>query len=150
MIFVIDYQGKMQKRTLSYITEDCSFYMEPFISNYDLELVLNKLSLPLVDDKVVQVDGFCGLGAWMKSPIQVPNYKQGALRVEHNLEHGYAYGIYDEDLPVYVNKRTGWVCIGNPKKDGKAVEFINNCVAVVDNNQELAALWLRPQSLPKW
>ncbi len=86
----------------------------------------------------------------MKSSIQVPNYKQGALRVEHNLEHGYAYGIYDEDLPVYVNKRTGWVCIGNPKKSGEAVEFINNCVAVIDNNQELAALWLQPQSLPKW
>ncbi len=38
----------------------------------------------------------------------------------------------------------------NPQKSGEAVGFINNCVAVVDNNQELAALWLQPQALPEW
>jgi hypothetical protein len=149
MRFVIDYKDKVQERILSYIVEDCSFSMEPFISNYDLELILNKLSLPLVDNKVMQVDGFCGFSEWIKMRYQVPSYKQGALKVEHNLEHDYAYGIYDRDLPVYVNGKSGWVCLGSPQQPGKAVEFIRNCVAVVDNSQELAALWLRPRSLPE-
>lgn len=86
----------------------------------------------------------------MKSPIQVPNYKQGTLKVKHNLEHHFAYGINDEAWPVYVNVQTRWVCIGNSHSSGEAVEFINNCVAVVDNSQELIALWLQPKSLPKW
>ena len=71
------------------------------------------------------------------------------LKVEHNLEYNFAYGIYDQDLPVHVNEKSGWVCIGNPQKSEEAVEFIANCVAVLDASQKLTALWLRPQSLPK-
>ena len=60
----------------------------------------------------------------------------------------FAYGINEDDLPVYVNVHTGWVCIGNPEKKGNAVQFINNCVAVIDENKEFVSLWLKPQSLP--
>ena len=84
----------------------------------------------------------------MKGKYHVPEYRKGTLRVEHNLEHGFAYGINDEDLPVCINAETGWVCIGDPEKRGNAVEFINNCVAVIGNNKEFVSLWLKPQSLP--
>jgi hypothetical protein len=56
--------------------------------------------------------------------------------------------VNKEDWPVYVNIRTGWVCIGNPENKGNAVEFINNCVAVIDENKCLASLWLKPKKLP--
>ena len=34
------------------------------------------------------------------------------------------------------------------EKQGNAVEFINNCVAVIDDDKEFISLWLKPQSLP--
>jgi uncharacterized protein YbdZ (MbtH family) len=53
----------------------------------------------------------------------------------------------NEDWLVHVNVKTGWVCIGNPEKKGNAVEFINNCVAVIDD-KEFVSLWLKPLKLP--
>jgi hypothetical protein len=148
MKFIIESCNSIEERLLTYISEECSFDMEPIVSKMDFELIVNKLSLTVIDEKIIQLWGFCGLGEWMKSNYQVPEYKKGILKVEHNLEFGFAYGINDEEFPVYVNVQTGWVCIGNPEKRGDAVEFINNCIAVIDDNKEFVSLWLKPKSLP--
>ena len=149
MKFLVEYTKNIEQRALTYVTEDCSFDMEPVVLEIDRTLVLNKLNLTVVDSKIVQIWGFCGFAEWMKSNYEVPKYKKGVLKVEHDFKYDVAYGIYDEDLPVYVNTQTGWVCIGYPKKSGQAVEFINNCVAVIDGNGKFLSLWLKPQSLPK-
>jgi hypothetical protein len=148
MKFIIEYGNPVEQRLLTYIPEECSFDMEPIVSGIDFELILNKISLSVVDNRIIQLWGFCGLDKSMKSGYQVPEYKKGTLSVEHNLNFGFAYGINDEELPVYVNTQTSWVCIGNPEKKGNAVEFINNCVAVIDDDKEFLSLWLKPQSLP--
>lgn len=151
MKFIIEYGNPVEQRLLTYIQEECSFDMEPIVSEIDFELVLNKISLSVVDNRIIQLWGFCGLGKSMKSNYQVPEYKKGGLRVEHNLNYGFAYGINDDDdyeYPVYVNVQTGWVCIGDPEKKGNAVEFINNCVAVIDDEKEFVSLWLKPERLP--
>ena len=123
--------------------------MYPITSQVDLELILNKLSLSVIDNKIIQLWGFCGLNEQMKFKSNPPEYKKGSLKVEHNLKQGFAYSINDEELPVYVNVETGWVCIGNPSdyENDNAVEFISNCIAVINNNN-FSSLWLRPQSLP--
>lgn len=148
MKFIIKYGDSVEQRLLTYLPEECSFDMEPIGSHIDLELILNKLSLSVVDNKITQLWGFCGLDKSMKSNYKVPEYQKGSLEVEHNLDFGFAYGINDDDWPVYINTQTGWVCIGNPEKSGNAVEFINNCVAVIGDNKEFISLWLKPQSLP--
>jgi hypothetical protein len=43
---------------LTYIPKNYSLDMEPFNRDYELELMLNKLSLSLVDNKVIQVNEF--------------------------------------------------------------------------------------------
>ena len=58
--------------------------------------------------------------------------------------------INRDDLPMFINTESGWVCIGNPEAKGRAVEFINNCVAVINDNCEFVSLWLKPESLPKF
>lgn len=73
---------------------------------------------------------------------------KGNLKVTDNLAYGLSYRIREENFPVFVNPQSGWVCIGDPKRTGQTVEFINNCIAVIDNNQEFVSLWLKPQSLP--
>lgn len=148
MKFVIEYGNAIEQRLLTYVPQECSFDMDPIVSGIDFELILNKLSLSVVDNKIIQLWGFCGLDNSMKSNYQVPEYKGGRLGVEHNLTFGFAYGINREDFPVYLNTQTGWVCIGYPEMKGNAVEFINNCVAVINDNKDFVSLWLKPQSLP--
>jgi len=140
--------GNSIEKSLTYIPEEVSFYMGEILDKVDVELILNKISLVVAGNKVVHVSGFCGFSEWMKSNYEIPKYTKGVLKAEHDLKYGLAYGIYDEDLPVNVNTKTGWVCIGHPEKQGKAVEFINNCVAVIDDGKFLS-LWLKPPSLPK-
>lgn len=150
MKFDIEHSNNIGQKLLVYLPEECSFYTgESTESKIDLELILNKLSLSVVDDKVVDVNGFCGLDKSMLSICQIPEYKKGVLKVEHNLDFGFAYGINDNDLPVYVNIQTGWVCLGFPAKEGNGVEFINNCVAFISNTGEFLSLWLKPATLPK-
>jgi hypothetical protein len=151
MRFIVEFGNPIEQRFLTYVQEDCSFDTEPITRQVDFELVLNKINLSVVDNRVIQLWGFCGLNKSMKSGYQVPQYAKGSLRIEHNLKYGFAYGINDNDdyeYPVYVNAQTGWVCIGDPIKKGNAVEFINNCVAVIDDSKEFVSLWLKPEKLP--
>lgn len=150
MKFLVEYTGETENRLLKYVTEDCSFNSEPSVQEINFDLALNKLNLTVADEnKVVQVWGFCGYGEWLKADSNVPQYRKGILKVVDDLEPGFSYGVNNDDWPVYVNEKTGWVCVGNPEKLGQAVEFMSNCVAVVDNSNELLSLWLKPQSLPQ-
>lgn len=149
MKFRIDYKGSPEEKVLIYRDDEYSFDMEPWVNVMDIELVLNKLTLTVVDNQIIQLSGFCGLATSMNSNICVPNYSKGKLKVEHNLKNGFAYEIHDEDQPVHLNTKSGWVCIGDPLKLGNTVEFIQNCVAVISGDGELLSLWLKPQSLPK-
>lgn len=150
MKFKIEYTGVAEERVLTYDIEECSFDIEPIVQEINFDIVVNKLNLTVVDDnKVIQVWGFCGFAAWIKSDCKVPQSAKGTLQVIDDLKCGFAYSVNKEDFPVYINAQTGWVCIGNPEKSGNAVEFINNCVAVIDNNNEFVSLWLKPQALPQ-
>ena len=150
MKFLIEYNGSIEQRLLTYDLDECSFDIEPTVLEINFDIVVNKINLTVVDDnKIVQVWGFCGFATWLKSNYCTPEYKKGVLKVADNLEAGVgSYQVNKEEFPVYVNAQTGWVCIGNPEKSGNAVEFISNCVAVIGDNKEFISLWLKPQSLP--
>ncbi|MEM7548056.1 MAG: hypothetical protein AAF363_00170 [Bacteroidota bacterium] len=148
MIFEIDYTDGPENRTLIYRENEYSFDMNPWNHAIDFELTLNKITMSVIDDKVIQLSGFCGLTKEMDSNIRMPEYKKGALRLIHNLEYGFAYRICNEDLPVQLNTKTGWVCIGGANKVGRGVEFIDNCVAVVGDDGFFLSLWLKPVELP--
>ena len=147
MKFIVEYRNFTQQHLLTYIPEECSFYMGKIMGKIDVELILNKISLAVSKNEIVHVSGFCGLDKSMKTNYKIPKFKKGVLKVEDNLKYGFAYGINDEDWPVYINIETGWICIGDPLKSEKAVEFINDCVAVLEGDK-LVALWLKPKSLP--
>ena len=138
------------QQRLIYISDEHSFYMDNVVNKIEIELIVNMISLAVSDNVIVNVSGFCGLDKSMKSNCQVPEFHKGILKVEHNLEYGFAYNIHEKDFPVHINTQTGWVCMGNPEKNGNAVEFINNCVAVIDNNKNFVSLWLKPEKLPKF
>jgi len=152
MKFLTEYTETIRQKTLIYNFEECSFFSEPSVQEINFDVVINKLNLTAIDNdnKIVQVWGFCGYNEWIKSSYEVPESEKGELKVLDNLISGVgSYSINNKDLPVYVNVQTGWVCIGNPEKKGNAVEFINNCIAVIDDEKEFLSLWLKPLSLPQ-
>lgn len=148
--FEIIYNKNIEHRKLVYLEDDCSFDMEPIYKEIDFELIVNKLSLSVLNFRIIQLWGFCGLSNLMKSEYQVPSFKKGILKIKQNLEHGFSYGLNNEDFPIYINVHSGWICLGNPKIGGKAVEFIDNCVAVINEDGILVTLWLKPLTLPSF
>ncbi|WP_138483540.1 hypothetical protein [Dyadobacter bucti] len=149
MKFLIENNNKIGQQELLYLEDECSFYTEYTGIGIDVELIVNKIALQASESKIVDLSGFCGLNKSMKSNFKVPESQKGILKVIDDLEGGIgSYSVNKEDLPVYVNTQTGWVCIGNPEKKGNAVEFIKNCVAVIDDDKELVSLWLKPKRLP--
>lgn len=154
MKFFIDEYRDVYKhfwcQNLTYIAEEHSFYMKSVVSKINIELVVNKISLHVSDNIIVNINGFCGLNKSMQSNCQVPENKMGILKVEHKLKFGFAYSIFtnnDDEFPLFFNVNNGWVCIGDQHKTGEAVEFLKNCVAVLDNGV-LNSLWLKPDKLP--
>jgi hypothetical protein len=152
MKFSIEYTGNSEQRTLIYREDEYSFDMEPWWSyGLDFEIAVNTITLTVVDGKIIQLSGFCGLNKKMKANHNVPQSQKGELRVLHPEKYwdiAGCYGVNKEDWSVRVNVKTGWVCIGNPEKKGNAVEFIKNCVAVVSEDNEFLSLWLKPDKLP--
>ncbi|MDQ0593694.1 RHS repeat-associated protein [Chryseobacterium ginsenosidimutans] len=147
MKFIIEYNGKPEQRLLIYRNDEYSFDMDPWDYEMDFDIIINKLTLTVVNNKIIQLSGFCGLNNAMKNNYDIPKSKKGILKIVDNLNYGFAYNLGD-NFPVYINIQTGWICIGVPDKHGNAVEFINNCIAVIDTNEELIALWLKPEELP--
>jgi hypothetical protein len=149
MKFLIKYTENTEHRLLIYDIDEFTFDTEPSVKEINFDIVVNKINLTAIDDnRIAQVWGFCGYKEWIKSNYNAPKSKKGILKVIDDLECGFSYSVNKEDLPIYVNNQTGWVCIGNPEKQGHAVEFISNCIAVIDDNKEFLSLWLKPQALP--
>jgi hypothetical protein len=148
MKFVIKYGQKPINRMLTYIEKECSFDMTPFIPIYNFEIILNKLGLSIVDKKIIQFCGFCGLSESKATDFNVPIYKNGELIILNDFEFGFAYSINNYEWPIYINYKSEWICIGNPQHEGEAVEFINNCIAVVGAEGDFKSLWLKPNPFP--
>lgn len=150
MKFSIDFNERKEERCLMYDTNEHGFNMEPYTLETDIDLSFNSLDLMVSNKKVVQLVGFCGLGKASKLNFEIPIYKEGGLILIDNLKSGYgSYRINNEDLPIYINIETKWICIGYPEKEGTAVEFINNCIAVIDDNGIFNSLWLKPLPFPE-
>lgn len=149
MKFVPVFQERAPQRTLLYLSDECSFYMEGGLDHIELELIVNKISLSIFEGVVVAVSGFCGLDTSMLKKLEVPVSSPGILKVEHNLKLGFAYAVNEAEFPVHVERYLGWVCLGDPTIKENAIEFISNCIAVIDRNGNLVALWLKPRELPK-
>ncbi len=144
MEFFIEYTGNSEQKVLIYREDEFSFDMEPWIPGLDFEIAINTLTLSVIDGKITQLNGFCGLNKKMKANYAVPQSRKGDLKILHPekyLDKAGCYGVNKEDWTVYVNARTGWVCLGNPEKQNNAVEFINNCVAVIDDDKNFVSLW---------
>ncbi|WP_316803165.1 hypothetical protein [Pedobacter nototheniae] len=145
MKFKIVETEHIHQGVVKYIKKDFSFDTEPIINEIDYELAYNKVTLTVVDKQVVQIWGFSGGDTKrVKLNQNIPQYKRGILMVEGEFEYDLCYSINKVSVQVYENEKTGWFCIGDPKFEGEGVEFINKCIAFIDNEGLLMSLWIKP------
>lgn len=152
MKFKIAYSSNIINNNLLYLEDEHSFYMNYGNAKIDLELLINNIALQVSNNRIIALSGFCGLKDKMSSVLTVPTSSKGILSVNHNLKYGFAYSINENDeykYPVSADLEKGWVCIGNSEKKGNAVEFIDNCIAVISDEDDFISLWLKPMRVPK-
>lgn len=128
-----------------YVEQDYSFDTIPHVGRSDFDLVLNKINLTVVDNKIAQIWGYCPYSSWKTTNTEVPKSKPGVLQVCNDFNKGFSYGISEIELSTYVNQISGWVCIGDLNTTSNAIQIMSNCVAVLNFKNELSAIWLRPR-----
>ena len=152
MKFLIQKNKTIQTFALVYREEDYSFDIEPHDGSGFTSIMINDLQLEIDDEgKIIYVWGLCPLIKYEKTNETPESYESTSLvaLLDKPPIPGISYRINEKERwPIYINKKKGWVCIGNPKINGKQmIEFVPNCVAALEN-QEITAIWLKPKNLP--
>ncbi len=103
------------------------------------------------DGHFLYVDGYCNYISWIETDVLSPKARFGSIQVS-GVELIMGAGIdftKPGEWPIYFNKKTGWVCIGNSNQSFPfdAIEFATNTIAVI-NDKNLTAIWLKPVELP--
>lgn len=141
MRFKIDQSYKLDKTRLLYFPDEHSFNMLPYVPEVNFYLTVNFLNLTVDDEgRVVSVSGYCPINSDARMPLKVPSAIPGVLMAIGEFEPGFSYRC-KEGLPVTATT-DGWVCIGEVESVGTAVEFLDNCIAVLEADQ-LRSLWLK-------
>jgi len=152
MKFIVQESQEDHIFSLVYRPEDYSFDVEPLDGTGDTSIMINDLQLEIDHEgKIMYVWGLCPLIKHKEIDEYPRNYKAGSLvaLLDEPPIPGISYRLNEKERwPIYINKENGWVCIGNPKINGKQmIEFVPNCVATLEN-QEIKAIWLKPKNLP--
>ena len=152
MKFLIQEPQEEQNFSLVYRPEDYSFDREPHDGTGFTSIMINDLQLEIDDEgKVMYVWGLCPLIQYEKTDAFPLKYKACSLIaiLDKPPVPGISYRLNeDRRWSIYINKKRGWVCLGDPEtKDKQLVEFAPHCIATM-NGQELIAVWLHPEELP--
>ena len=70
------------------------------------------------------------------------------MKLVGEYESGLTWRIDDDNMwESFFDKNSGWYCIGNNTcaDMDKAVNIIDNMIAVLDANDELKAIWVKPE-----
>ncbi|MDE3046710.1 MAG: hypothetical protein KGJ02_08760 [Verrucomicrobiota bacterium] len=152
MKFLIQEPQENRNFSLVYRPRDYSFDIEPLDGSGDTSIMVNDLQLEIDHEgKIMYVWGLCPLIKYEETDEFPLKYQTGSLVavLDGPPVPGISYRLNeDHRWPIYINKKKGWVCIGDPEiKDKQLVEFAPNCVATI-TSQELTAVWLHPEKLP--
>lgn len=148
MKFEIIKSKKIESREVQYFISEKSFDCHPSV-NADINIAMAYLNLG-IDSEDMHVKCFWGFSpreGWKKVNLSVPTAGEGELRLAEELEAGFTWRIDKNKMwESCFDKKSGWYCIGNPRAEegDEAVKVIENLITVVDNTNELKAVWVQP------
>ena len=150
MKFLTQQRKTSKKLSLIYRETDYSFDTEPHDGSGFTSIMVNDLQLEIDDrGEIIYVWGLCPLFKYEEINEAPENYVSQSLTaiLGRPPVPGIAYQLNEKERwPIYINKKVGWVCIGNPNtKNKKMIEFVPDCVATLED-QEIIAIWLKPKN----
>jgi hypothetical protein len=147
--FVVGDEWRDTRTRLVYRERDHAFDLEGERPKGVTSLLVNDLQLEIDHEGVVLSPwGLCPRSTWEPTEALPPPCLRGTLlaQIGEEVVPGVSRRISgDSRWPVYENRGTRWVCVGDPKAEGdrgKGIEFASGCVAVLEDHS-LVALWLR-------
>lgn len=131
-----------------YNRNEYSLDTQPVLNESNYTILINSLNLTVNEHNIItQVWGFCPHTSWIESDIIVPKSSKGKVLVLGELDSGFSYRLnIDKEWKSFFNKRTGWLCIGDPNYSEKTIEFLNKS-KIVTKGEDLVALWLKPENI---
>lgn len=155
MHFEIQPDAKFSDVSVVYTTDEYSFGVRPEsdrVPNTISSIMINNVQLQMDEHgRIFYVDGYCYHGRWLEADICPPPATRGALIVTGlQIAPGVSVRLTPVGAwPVSVNRKTGWVCIGEhqSKPSWQAVEFARGSIAALENGT-LESVWLKPLQLP--
>ena len=152
MKLLIQKRQEEQNFSLVYRDEDYAFDIEPLDGSGDASILINELQLEIDHEgRIMYVWGYCPLIKYNETRNFPRRYQACSLVAVLNKPPipGVSLSLNtDSRWPIYINKKKGWACLGNPEvKNIQLVEFAPDCVAALINS-EIIGVWLQPEELP--
>jgi hypothetical protein len=153
MRFIVDETREPRDMTLVYLARDYAFSVEPRPADCAYAVGINDLELMIDEEELIVVfaTGYCPHPGWQPTELRPPRAIRAALRAESDTEllpgRTVRLTARDQRWPVFVDVENGWVCLGTPDREGRAIEFASGCVAVLEEGA-LVSVWLHPRELP--
>jgi hypothetical protein len=152
--FILKGNGGPVDGKLVYVNDEYAFrFSSPTKPDAISSVQVNSLQMSISEDgTVLYAHGYCPLFNYHETDLIPPSARPNislVVRSDNEFIPGVAYSLGGPtDWEVSINKRSGWICLGNPACQGlDAVEFAKESIAVVVNST-LVAIWLHPESLP--
>ncbi|QVL57760.1 MAG: hypothetical protein KFB93_01405 [Simkaniaceae bacterium] len=156
---------KDQKEKFSLIYDDYQFLTDPGIETTGYgAITVNYLELQLDEDgRIAFLFGYEPLAIYEETNNFPKQYESKDLIAVLDNEPGPddfpglpTYNLVKNsewpnksEWSTYINKKEGWVCVGDPTiEDKRLIEFAPDCVAALDKENEMVAIWLHPRELP--
>lgn len=81
MKFIVDYNDYCGFKQVIYRKDEHSLDTIPWLHEIDFDIALNTLTLTVIDSKVVQLNGFCGLANAQRLTCTPPANQKGVIKV---------------------------------------------------------------------
>ncbi|MDT0000902.1 hypothetical protein QJV15_08495 [Listeria cossartiae subsp. cayugensis] len=141
-------EDKIISGQIEYNNEDGSLDFIPRV-NSDISLLISYINIGF--DSILmtanQVWGFTPRESWHEEKLTLPsNIQKGEISLEEDFEPGSWRLDKKEMWLAYYDSEQKWLCFGNftNNSDDKCIEFLKDVVAVIDNEQHLKSLWIKP------
>jgi hypothetical protein len=146
---IVSNVGRILDRALVYRPEEYSFDTVPASNRGFTSVLLDDLNLEIDDSNhVIAVWGMCPHTRWIERVLEPPIAQQNSLVFtgDYPFERGVSVKLNAEKyLPVYVDKKSGWIQIKGTPSPSMAVTIFTGVVVELTEQGELCSLWLKPE-----
>ncbi|MBC1806414.1 hypothetical protein IA759_05575 [Listeria marthii] len=142
------FEKKIINGHVKYIREDGALDFTPML-NSDISLLISYINIGFDSTQMTanQVWGFAPKESWRERKLALPlNIRKGKLVLLDDYEPGTWRLDKKATWYTYYDSEQNWLCFGDLKNSSSdtCVEFLENIVAVLDNDQHLKSLWIKP------